>query len=313
MSDGEIFDEKMSMREIFDKKISNEEIILDHNSISHIHSFLTLNQSSEAGLISKDFQRESIKFLDIKSKQRKICRFYNIGVRNKVKLIDDKYSQKLEILQDIANTHEEFRLYPIRGSKYNLLKFNNNSSVINSSKYLLSFYKITNQKYDDNITIRYLNYDQIFKDITQISDNQYSLSIFINKWNDYGKTQDFKYKFKKDEKFYIVNIADKKFIDDIKVSVIFNTNIFIIYYLEKKVIEYNLIEDKKYSYIDFYILNSETFILKYDKYLLTTNMISKVELKDNHISFEGFNINCDDHRIKLIADFDSKYTIKRGK
>lgn len=79
-----------------DNKMSNEEIYprLNHDVISLIHSYLTLNEQKEASMISRDFYQEANKFLRFEKKNElSMVKIYSISSKNRVFIIADSLSK----------------------------------------------------------------------------------------------------------------------------------------------------------------------------------------------------------------------------
>lgn len=295
-------------------KMSNEEIYprLNHDVISLIHSYLTLNEQKEASMISRDFYQEANKRLRFqKEKDSAMVKIYSISSKNRVFIINDSLSKNnKELLQKLADLYGSFTLFPIEKTKYNLLRFDNIPSSIldNIRAYIRRFYKLS------NILPTYLSYkiedhSTIFSQLLITSSNKTQIIYEID--NQKIKFE-INHMFKKDDKLTKISFKD----DYITRELFFNENILIYFVIIDKLIKHKVYLIKKFKKdievknINFYSFNNIFFILEYlfldGKRIIFCNH-NFWYLKNEYVLIDGFVFNLNDRSFKYQGYFDNKY------
>lgn len=242
----------------------------------------------------------------------KIVNFYNIEGKNRIRLILDEKAKDKDLLQKLADQYGSFQIFPIRGSKYNLIKFDKVLNVIDDENLKL-FYHFTDKKYPSCWSVEYLSFEEIFVDCEQVSENLVKSNIYINQ-DKTLKTQFNLRSIKKEEKFYRISLNTTDNSDISKYIIIFNLHEIIIYhYINEEKADLGAMMIKDALRVNFYIIDNDKFLVNYvHKNLSTPISISfkTFKLIDEYIIVDDFFIDCKNKNIKLIGDFDSKYTEK---
>jgi hypothetical protein len=294
--------------------MENKDFPLDHNSISLIHSFLTLNQSSEAGLVSRDFHEDSKRFLKFENKNK--LNIYTVKPRKDIALIDDQNSTDEKFLQDIADKYSSFQLFPLRQTKYNLVKFDQHVDIEND---LHPFYHVTREKCPENWTVEYLDFDEAFYCIEQISRTElfcnFTTSYDRKCWLRFRLTSENLNMFTVKEKFYKISYNDNGKNSYAKYVFYFNNKHVLLHIRDSD-------QTKTYSIsiditkIDFYIINSDSFMLVFrdkenENFVISQNPFDQVS--QNFFKYEDFVLDINNREIKIISDVDSNFTIDKKK
>ena len=283
--------------------MTDHEFSLDHNSVAHICSFLSLNEASEAGLVSRVFHEQVTKSLRFESKSNDKIKFYNIKSRSKIKLILKKDCEDKDLLQELSDKYGSFEILNIEKNEYNLIKFNKKSVAIDDKR-LKSFYKFVDQKYSFRWKINYLSYDEIF--IDNGADLDFAISEYGNDVLTFSQID----KFQKDQKYYHLFYSDEGRYQRAKFVLVFNEKTFGIYYREYHSFGFGDIGDGKFI-PEFYCINEEFFALTCNNGDILSNIDNFDKISENCYKYNDNIIYMDKKEIKIISNFESKYTIKK--